>query len=353
MLSTSKTSEAADLATHIGQRASRIGVSDYHVVPHCRGSLRVAILLVAVVLSLVDGALGQPPRLVFSDSVEVHWVFIPVVVEVPKRRQDLRIDDFQLAIDGNSVVIETFEDRRQAAMSLVFMQDLSGSMENRGRIAAGKKALELFAEAKLKEDEIEVVTFGGGTVVVQEPFTSEAQRVLRASTDWAGYGTTALHDAVTWLPDLSLEAQRLARAAVLITDGRDNSSHIEPDEARRRVGRTQLPVYAVDLSAYGSLSSADNTHPAGTDVEDAQALRALALGTGGRYYQPRDELQFMIASREILSDLKRQYVLGFVAAGSYPEDHHKVEVAVKGRKVSTRYRPSYYGPPPLGIGPPR
>ena len=127
-----------------------------------------------------------------------------------------------------------------------------------------------------------MVSFAGNDVEVASPFTSSRDHLRALADDWLAEGTTALYDAVTWLPEVSLSSSRPKRAAIVLTDGFDNSSVIDPEDSRQRVLATQLPVYVVDLSRFG--------HPTSVpDREDAVSapLRELARGTGGRYYRTK------------------------------------------------------------------
>src|SRR6185295_18351946 len=115
------------------------------------------------------------------------------------------------------------------------LQDLSGSMATGGRLDMSRKIVRFFVDGALPGDEFAVASFAGDRTEVEVPFTPDKEAVIDAIEGWKGYGTTGLHDAVAWMPEISLDSQNPKRFAVLITDGVDNASIIPPERAREIV----------------------------------------------------------------------------------------------------------------------
>lgn len=308
---------------------------------------RVATALTLLIhLAVAAGAQStlsdEKPRLVFTDRVDVQWTLISTVVrQEGKLLEDLSIEDFELLIDQRPVAIETFEARSDAPASVVFLQDVSGSMRLLDKLETSRQALHRLLALSSEGDEFAIATFAGSQVRLTMPFTGDLARLVDISYLWQAEGTTGLYDAVTWLPELSLEGREARRAAVVVTDGIDNASLIDPEDARRHVLRTQLPVYVLDLSHFGR--SASTTTEGG---ENASPLQLLASGTGGRYFRPLTENQLAQAGNEIARELRQQYVLGFASDSASEGSSHRVEVRVLGRQTHARHRPEYFGPPP-------
>ncbi len=308
------------------------------------GPVFTLLVLAAASAAAQEDAPGIDPRYVFNDTIAVRWVLIPTVVLQGTQLADgLDVRDFNLRVDGRPVAIETFENRLDAPVSVVYLQDLSGSMALREKIEASQETLARFMKAMGTQDEVSLVTFTGEKVTVAAPFTARLEDLQTLSHDWTAHGTTALYDAVTWLPEVSLDGSRTRRAAVVITDGQDNASVIHPEDAERHVRSTELPVYVIDLSRFNPSGA-----PPPASDKPLGVLELLAKGTGGRYYRPRTPTQLALVTAEIARELRRQYVLGFAADSSRASSSHSVEIEVRGRKRQPRHRPRYFGPPPAG-----
>jgi Ca-activated chloride channel family protein len=296
------------------------------------------------------GAAGAPaaqanPDLAFKDQLAVNYVLVPVVVRTRTGyASDLGRKDFRLLVDGRPVPIESFDQRTEAPTSLVFLQDLSGSMND--KIDESQQAVRYFLDRALPGDEFALATFAGGRGNVEVPFTSDTGALRDAVERWQGYGTTALHDAVAWIPEISAAGHNSRRFAIVVTDGVDNASQIPPEQAREIVRAAQVPVYVLGLGA----GSPYELTPEGRKVyRYADVLNLLALTTGGRYYgiQRREDMAKALAA--VANDLRHQYVLGFSTAEG-ASSYRKLAVEVRGRdRFTVVFRRGYKGPPPAGI----
>jgi Ca-activated chloride channel family protein len=288
---------------------------------------------------------GQPQAL-FQDSVGVSWVLVPVVA----RREggyadDLQAEDFRLFAGNKAVTIESFEPRSDAPLSLLILQDLSGSMANQGKIEASRRVLSFLLDRRGPDDEMALASFAGGRVSFDVPFTSHRETVEKASGDWRGYGTTTLHDAVAWLPEISAEGRHAKRAAILITDGVDNASALSPAAARLLVRQARLPVYVFGLSAADPRLRDEDGEKV---YRNLHLLELLARASGGRFYSVADPAEIEEAAVAALGELRHQYVLGFRAQPPPPRRYRPLRVEVPGRKdLLLTFRRGYSGGAPL------
>src|SRR5689334_4330228 len=97
-----------------------------------RGHLLHRLLPLLVLALMVRPGLAQEPEAsaTFEEEVSVGYVLVPLVVRSGAGYADrLDQDDFRLLVDGKPVKIDSFERRADAPASVVFLQDLSGSME--------------------------------------------------------------------------------------------------------------------------------------------------------------------------------------------------------------------------------
>jgi Ca-activated chloride channel family protein len=307
----------------------------------------LAALLFLLGLDLTVAAQEEPAELGLREEVAVGWVHVPVVVRsrggyVP----DLEQEDFRLFVDGRPVPIAEFEAGSDAPVTVVFLQDLSGSMGIAGKLDESREAIRFFLEAARPGDRYALASFANGELVVEVPFTTDLQPIHEAIDLWEPYGTTALHDAVFWLPDITLGADFAKRAAILITDGVDNASAIAPVTARQRVRGAELPVYVLGL-ATGSPDAVDSE---GRKLyRYADLLDLLASLSGGRYFAVVGPYELKEACVAIRDDLRHQYVLGFATTGTAQPGPHQLRVEVARRAdqdLTVTHRKSYRGGAP-------
>lgn len=300
----------------------------------------------AILLSLLPAAAQEPPSSTFEDEVSVGLVLVPVVVRSGEGyAKNLDQEDFQLKVEGRPAKIESFERRSDAPASVVVLQDLSGSMALGGRIEASREMMRFFLDKALAGDEFSIATFAGGQFQVDVPFTSNLGTLREAANRWEAYGTTALHDAVARMPEISLEGRNPKRFAILVTDGVDNASRLTPEQARAVVQEAQLPTYVLGLGSGNPYELSDQGEKI---YRYADVLSLLATVTGGRYYSISSQEDLQQALAEILDDVRHQYVLGF-STGDGAVKFRQLAVEVKGQGRNRRtvvFRRGYKGTPP-------
>ena len=282
----------------------------------------------------------------FSEQISVAWVLVPVVVRSRAGYvEGLDRDDFRVWVDGRRVPIESFDSGTDARVSLIFLQDLSGSMATGGKLEASKVALRDLVAAERPGDELALASFAGGRLAVDVPFTGDRDVFAEAMADWTGYGTTSIHDAVAWIPEIGDEGRHPKRAVVLVTDGVDNASELAPEAARQAVENARLPVYVFGLGGHG-----DPLRPEANGGVDtyAQVLGRLATASGGRYFPISDPADVGDAVATLLQDLRAQYVLGFSAAADADRRYRKLWVTAAGRGREAVFRIGYTGGAPTG-----
>ena len=300
----------------------------------------------AAPLSKPDPTAATPQ---FQDTIAVNNILVPVMVRTRSGYANhLEAKDFLLSVDGRPVPIESFDTRTEAPTSLVFLQDLSGSMGTGGKLELSREVVRWFIAHGLAGDEFALATFASGQGDVEVPFTGDRAALEDAISRWQGWGTTALHDAVSWIPEISAEGHNSRRFAILITDGIDNASNLTPEQARELVRASQVPVYVFGL---GSGNPYELSAEGKKVYRYADVLNLLATATGGRYYAVARSADLPKALKAIEEDLRHQYVLGFsTREGAQSYRRLRVELRAKGLRdrATVVFRRGYKGPPPAG-----
>jgi VWFA-related protein len=314
-----------------------------------RGPALLALLLLSIPAPWTGtGARAQEAPAdspyVFGEVYSVEIVLVPVAVRGAEPGQRFARDAFTLEVDGRPIAIESFEDDLRAPMSLVFLQDLSGSMADPGKMAASREALDCFIDTLRSGDEMALASFASGRTEVDVPLAREGTALREAMALWKPWGTTGLYDAVSLLPEMTLGSGGVKRAAILVTDGIDNASELSPEQARALVERASLPVYVLALPGRELIDDA----PA---FRYADLLRDLAAATGGQYYALESAAEARRTCAAILVELRHRYVLGFSVTGIGSPTYHSiaVEVSDRPRRSSLVHRRGYRGTPPSAV----
>ena len=195
-----------------------------------------------------------------------QWVGEPI--ELPNSGRDL-----MLAIDlSGSMQIEDM----QVGNSLV------------SRITAVKAIAADFA-ARRTGDRLGLILFGT-KAYVQAPLTFDTKTVRQfieeSQLGFAGEDT-AIGDALGLAIKRLRERPAESRVLILLTDGQDTASSVDPMEAAALAAQQNVKVYTIGISRNLGTTSAR-----GGEVDEA-LLRAIAEATGGEYFRARDprELQ--------------------------------------------------------------
>ena len=275
------------------------------------------------------------------------YVLVPVVAKSRRGLAErLAEKEFRLRVDGEPVRIESFDSGATAPIGILFLQDLSGSMGIGSKLGLSRKLIECVLDLARRGDEFAVASFSDRRLFVEVPFPGPRDTVLESARGWEGYGRTALHDAVAWLPDLVQSRSSPRRAVVLVTDGVDNASVVTAGVAREQIRQAEVPVHVLGLetgSIYAIDSAGDKVHPL------ADVLNLIGWATGGSYRSVDSDSEIRRACHEIVEELRHQYILGFSTRADGDPARHGIEVEVPGKakKLRLRYRRSYEGNQPV------
>ena len=293
------------------------------------------------VLSLAYG-LAAPPAAAQPVAVfpaETSLVNVAVTVEDAQGRpvDGLTARDFVLSEDGRKQKIEMCARMgeggggRSTSLDVALLVDTSDSMLD--TLRRSQQTAVRFLTSLPNAQEIIVVFFDQTQRL--EHFDREHPDALfeRLRTIQNG-GNTALRDAIVF----SLRALGTSNgrsALVLLTDGIDTVSTVDPPTLDKAVQSTAVTIYPV---AYPAVAG-DSPDPR----EALKELNRLAQVTGGRLFPLPNEQALPGVLDEIVADLRAQYVLGFAPNTAGPPGRlRKISVNVSGHgKVLVRHRVGY------------
>lgn len=295
-------------------------------------------------LAGAQGTSGQPadPAPTFKSSVDL--VSVAAVVRDRKGRfvADLSRDDFIVVEAGQPRQIVGFEAERNGPVNLAVLFDISGSMRVGSRATdAAEVARHLFS-ALQPGDQAALFSFDTRLDQVHG-FTSDFGKLLRAiETVQPPYGQTSLYDAIAETARMAVAQAgggrgRLQRTAVVVlTDGVDTRSRLTAPQVSGIASSIDVPVYVVAvMSAIDDPSRPENVDTA----QIAGALRDLSQWTGGDLFTSSAPAHTSMAARQIVTELRHQYLLAFEA--STRPGWRPLEVKARGRNLVVRARSGY------------
>jgi VWFA-related protein len=213
---------------------------------------------------------------------------------------------FHVWEDGVPQEITSFLHQDQP-VSLGIIVDNSGSMLDK-RAVVNAAALTLLRASNPK-DATFIVNFSD-RAFLDQGFTSDIDALNRGLSRSDPRGTTALYDAVAASADeLSNHAKLPRQVLLVITDGADNASRLDLEQAVRRVQNLGGPV----VYTIGLLFDIDKTDK--TEKEEADRARKdlerLSQETGGIAYFPTSMGDIDGIAREVARDIRDQYTIGY------------------------------------------
>jgi VWFA-related protein len=301
----------------------------------------------AIALTLLAGqaASGQtpaaPPFAALTFRAGVDRVTISAVVRdrAGKLVTDLSQSDFEVLDSGERRSITDFR-AEPASVSVALLFDGSGSMQVAEKIDSARRAArQVLALLQAGRDELAIYSFD--TALHQlEPFAlyREDATLERSLFGIAPFGMTSLNDAIAATAKDLAARPNSHRAVIVLTDGLDNHSQLSSPEVSGIASSIDVPVYIMavvsPLDHAGATTAVNSERP--VPIGD---LGDLARWTGGKFFLTSATPQTALAARQIVDELRHQYLIGFDSA-SRP-GWHPLEVRARGRQLVVRARSGY------------
>jgi len=192
----------------------------------------------------------------------------------------------------------------ESGRDLMLAVDISGSMriedmqvgKELARRIDAVKAVGADFIARRVGDRLGLILFGSNAYV-QSPLsfdTATVERFLReAQIGFAGR-ETAIGDAIGLAVKRLRERPAESRVLILLTDGRDTASEVQPLEAARLAADLGIRIYTIGIGAdeltlpglFGSSFGARQVNPS-AELDEA-SLQEIASISGGRYFRARN-----------------------------------------------------------------
>jgi len=302
-------------------------------------------LVLFTLLTCALSAQDQPPRPeqntkpdVSAHQLKVDVDLVLATVTVTDRNgrfvTGLEKENFKVAEDKVPQDI-TYFSSEDIPLSVGIILDVSGSMKDKLKTAV--EAAITFMKGGSPDDEYFLVEFSDKPTEVED-FTNDISKLQSRFMFSKAKGRTALYDAV-YRGLAKLEGgNNQKRALLLITDGEDNRSRYTFSNVREFVKEKDVQMYAIGITSGWSDGSAE---------QGRSLLRDLASISGGNSFFPSSVMSLENICRNIATELKYQYVLGYHSTNQAKDgEWRKIKVSAEypNNKLTVRAKAGYYGP---------
>ncbi len=290
---------------------------------------------------------AQEPRATFKSAVDVVSIAAVVRDKHGRFARDLKQDDF-LVLEGTETrPIVEFQAAQDAPVRVALLFDVSGSMRLGTRLEEARQsarhvlgALRMNGDAT---DEAAVFSFDMNLQSLQ-PFTTDAGAIETALSRVEPYGQTSLYDAIAQTARRVADTtpgDRHRRAVIVFTDGVDTSSEMTPAQVSSIASDIDVPVYVITIAS--ALDENEGGEQATQYRHGAPEgkLRTLARWTGGELFVVSAPAHQSVAARQLVDELRHQYVLGVSASAASRNGWHPLTIRVRNRDLTVRARSGY------------
>jgi VWFA-related protein len=299
-------------------------------------------------ITAVDSDGGTATRTVTTGRVEVDMeldlelqqLYVTATRD-GARVHDLERHDFVVLDGGYPQQLVTFE-RGDVPLTAVLLIDSSLSMqgENLRAALAGARA---FVEEMRELDLAKVIVFSDRLLAVTS-FTGDPRVVASVMDGVEAAGGTAINDHL-YVALKQLETYQGRQVVVLLSDGVDIESVLGMDDVAWKAGRMQSLIYwirprdaANPNASYYSVWRDPKAHR-----HEIETLGRVVAASGGRVREIAAIADAPAAFREIVAELREQYVLGYYPAVNLNDGRwHEVKVRVRSPGVRVRARGGYF-----------
>ena len=278
----------------------------------------MTVSVALLVGSAVTPSAQQPTFSARREAVRVDVL----VTDRGKVVTGLTAADFELRDNGVPQTIDLVS-FQQIPLNVFLALDTSASVSGE-RLMHLQTAGHALLDRLAKDDRSALLTFSH-TIVRREGLTGTTARVREALTDVQPSGDTALVDG-TYAAIMLDPADGGRNLLLVFSDGLDTASWLKPEQVLDSAKRSDFVVYGVSSSR---------------GPEDAKFLEDLTEVTGGATLKVASTEQLSATFLKILDEFRRRYLISYSPTGVPNSGWHRLEVRVKGRRLTLKSRAGY------------
>lgn len=278
-----------------------------------------------------------------SFDVRLQQLFVSVT-NAGQAVQGLKQGDFEILNDeGDRESITTFGGG-DLPISSVLLLDSSESMKGEP-LKAALAGVRAFVDRTRGDDET-MVAFFSDRILAATTFTKDDAALQRALGEVKAAGGTAVNDHLYYALN-RLQPRLGRRVVVLLSDGLDVSSSLDMEQVLARARRSQAMIYWLrldDPSTAGKGVPRYSSIWRGMDDNARQytLLEQAVTESGGRILKIRQLGEIDDAFRQVIDELRQQYVLGFQPRDARGRGNWRpLRVRVRGDEFAVRTRAGF------------
>ena len=283
-----------------------------------------------------DAVLLKPFEIV--EAAQVSSVLVEASVQDRKGRfiKELRPQDFLLSENGARQTLDLAVQQEVPAL-LALLVDSSQSMAR--RVDFVRSTAQRLASYLGPKDRMIVAPFSKGLAAMTGP-TDDRATIAEAIAGIRPAGGTAIVDSLIEFTS-QIGGFEGRRAIVLITDGYDEHSERQIDDALQAVRAAHATVYIIGIGGV-----------AGISLKGERFLRNLATETGGRAFLPSREEELKSVQEVLAADVQNRYLLSYTPTNQQADGAWRaIAVATTDGSMTVRARAGYYAPKPPPVRP--
>ena len=255
-----------------------------------------------------------------DEVVKIDTELVNLNVRVVDRNNrpigNLRQAEFKVYEDNVQQQIEFFS-KSEVPTNYSMVIDNSNSL--RSQIEEVIEAGKILVSSNKPEDETSIIRFvSSAKIEILEDFTANKDYLNDALENlYTEGGQTAIIDAVYLAADRvskyeksSKDDDRKRRALVLISDGEDRDSFYKESQLFELLREVDVQIYVIGFLK--ELSSERGFISKSPQGKAKSLLERLATETGGKAYFPADVSELRGIARDIASELRTQYSIGYL-----------------------------------------
>jgi VWFA-related protein/TonB family protein len=282
-------------------------------------------------------AAGTPEEIDEDEVVRVdsNLVVIPTSVTDARGRAvtDLRIEDFELRVDGEVQNISDLS-RAETPVFITMLFDNSSSL-SAAREFEKQAAIRFFRSIIRPIDRAAIYSIST-TPTLAQPLTADVNRLVNTIERFGKPdGATALFDTIAQSADY-MRPVAGRKVLVLVSDGTDTVSDVPFEEAITRALRAECQIYVVQTRQV--------EEPNLRDPVSEQRMLKLSEQTGGAVFIPQSIEELDAVFAQIALDLSQQYLLSYYPQQGRKDNYFRfINVSVKSRpNLRVRARKGFY-----------
>ena len=275
------------------------------------------------------------PALTMHKQVQEVSLLLTVTDRQGHLVHNLTSSDFTIHDNGELPKrITYFERQADLPLRVAILIDTSGSVTDSFTFEQKAAAIFLSNILRPKSDLALIIGFNNTPLLVQ-PATNNTGLLSLMIHSLQIRGETAVFDAVSMasqeLGKIN-DASPARRVIVLITDGEDNSSHLNLQQAIEIAQRNDCFVYVLQVRTFITSESEAADH----------AMGELSKATGGQVMSADNGKKLVRAFSTIEKDLRSQYAIGYTPANLTPNGSFHRLIVVGPRKLRVYHREGYF-----------